>query len=113
MKIIIAGGRDYNPTSDDDINIRKILLDNNATEIISGGASGVDTWGEQLANTLNLPVTRFLPDWSKYGKAAGPLRNSIMARYADAVILLKGGRGTASMKREAILANIKILYELI
>ena len=53
---------------------------------------------------------RFPADWDKHGRAAGPIRNAQMARYADAVALFPGGRGTASMRRVAEKAGITV-YE--
>jgi hypothetical protein len=58
---------------------------------------------------MGLNYKIFLADWQRHGKVAGPYRNHDMARYADAVILFRGGRGTESMYREAQKANIKII----
>jgi sugar lactone lactonase YvrE len=72
------------------------------TEVVSGTADGVDGLGELWAELKGLPVMRFEPDWLKHGRAAGPIRNSEMAKYADAAILVWDGRskGTKSMIEE-------------
>jgi len=111
MKVIIAGGRDYIQTEEDYKAIEELLIKNKVTEVVSGGAKGADEFGEMLANRLEIPITQFLPDWDKFGKRAGPFRNHVMAKYADAVILLPGGRGTDSMRNEAKKANLVFLYE--
>ena len=49
-----------------------------------------------------------IPDWEHFGRAAGPIRNKKMAEYADAVILFPGGKGTASMLKEAQKAELTI-----
>lgn len=80
-------------------------------EVLTGGASGADSFGESIARSLGIPSRRFLPDWKKYGRAAGPIRNAEMARNADAVILLPGGKGTASMRAEARRSGLRILWD--
>jgi hypothetical protein len=57
------------------------------TEIISGGAAGVDRMGELYGEFFKVPVKQFLPDWKKYGKSAGFKRNAEMVEYADRVIV--------------------------
>ena len=67
--------------------------------MVSGGAKGADTYGEALAALLGLPVARYLPDWGKHGKRAGPIRNREMAKNADALLCAWDGksRGTKNM----------------
>ena len=83
MKVIVAGGRDFN-----DYKLLKETLDNfqqeygNITEVVSGTAIGVDKLGEQYANENNIPIKRFVPDWEGLGKKAGHVRNRKMGDYA-------------------------------
>ena len=48
-------------------------------------------------------MKKYLPDWERYGKSAGPLRNKIMVDKADFIICFWNGksRGTASTVRYA------------
>ena len=97
MKVIIAGSRsitNYQHVYQAWLNSKFDL-----TEIVSGGARGVDSLGEELAKELDIPVKRFIPHWREYGKKAGILRNVEMAEYADALIAVWDGRskGTAHM----------------
>lgn len=108
MKIIIAGGRDYMPTQDEEILVLKILDDLGATEVVSGGQRGVDKWGEGIAIRLGLSINIFEADWDRFGLAAGPIRNQQMAEYSDACILLSGARGTNDMYKKADLLVLKI-----
>ena len=106
IKLIIAGGRNYMFSRED---IEKLdALVGKVSEVISGGCAGADLEGEDWAATHNLPVKHFYADWKEHGKAAGPIRNREMAKYADAVALFPGNRGTESMFLEATKANIKI-----
>ncbi len=109
MKLIIAGGRDYQFTSMDYQRLHRIVVDLvHVTEVVSGGASGADQCGEQWAGMLKIPVKVFKPDWDHHGKAAGPIRNREMAKYADSLALFPGGKGTDSMFNEARKAGLKI-----
>lgn len=98
MKLIVAGGRDYQFTAKD-----RTFLDSleGVTEVVSGVASGADAQGEEWAKNRGLPVARFPANWKAHGRGAGPRRNIRMAAYADALALFPGGRGTISMRREA------------
>lgn len=94
MKVIIAGSRSITDYEVVKTAIKKagFFIDT----VISGGAAGVDKLGEKWAEENLIPVKRFIPDWKKYGKAAGPIRNSDMVKVADAAILVWDGssRGT-------------------
>jgi len=111
MKVIIAGGRDFVPASADFRTIQDLLTKSGATEIVSGCCRGADIFGELCADNLGLPIKRMPAEWMRYGKAAGPRRNREMAQYADAVILMPGGKGTSDMRQSAISAKLNILYD--
>lgn len=110
MKIIIAGGRDFD---DYDLLCRKadkILSQQQEVEIVSGGAEGADKLGELYAEERGYPVKRFIPDWSGLGKKAGYVRNEDMAIYADALIAFwnKTSKGTRHMIDTANLFKLRI-----
>jgi YspA, cpYpsA-related SLOG family len=105
-KTIIAGGRDYQSNADD--YDRLDLPKDKISEVVSGGARGADTRGERWALSHKIPFRRFVPDWWGKGKAAGFLRNTEMAKYAEACVLFPGGRGTAQMYKEACHHGLRI-----
>lgn len=117
MKCIIAGSRHidkiYAMALLYKFIIRNQSLFNNITEIVSGGAPGVDQAAEFFAENRFIDFKCFPADWSQ-GKKAGPLRNRQMAEYADVLILVWDGktRGSASMKREMERLK-KPVYEII
>ena len=80
--------------------------------IVSGGAPGADSLGERYAKERGLAVERYPADWSKHGKAAGPIRNEQMASVADALIAfpLEGAanRGTYNMVRLAKERDLQV-----
>lgn len=53
--------------------------------IISGGASGADKLGEKYAKKRHLSIVRFEANWDRFKTAAGPIRNTKMAKYASEV----------------------------
>lgn len=111
MKVIIAGGRRYIPTDEDLVLLKKLHGLYGFTEIVSGGCRGGDKVGENFARQEVIQLKVYPAEWSKYGRAGGPMRNYAMARYADAVILFPGGRGTDSMRQAAREHGLKILYD--
>jgi hypothetical protein len=98
VKVIIAGSRDITDYSI----VKQAWLDSGLgmTELVSGGARGVDNLGLYLAvEELKIPFKLFIPDWDTHGRKAGIIRNVEMAWYADALIAVWDGksRGTEHM----------------
>ena len=69
----------------------------NCTEIVSGGAMGVDRLAEIYARHNNLPTKIFLPGYDKYGKRAPIVRNDKIVEYSQYVLAFWDGssHGTA------------------
>jgi hypothetical protein len=99
MKLVIFGSRGIEDMRTVEEAMEACGLAAQVTEIVSGGAGGVDRLGERYARQHGLPCTVFPAQWTKYGKNAGPLRNMEMARYADYGVAVWDGvsRGTAHM----------------
>jgi hypothetical protein len=97
MRVIIAGSRSV--VSFPIVESACLRSGFAITEVVSGGASGVDTLGERFARERGIPVRRFPADWSRFGRSAGPRRNREMAEYGEALVLVWDGqsRGSASM----------------
>lgn len=111
MKLIIAGGRNYKFSDSDIYLLNALHLAEGITEVVSGNCSGADICGEEWAAEWAIPIKRFpvtKKDWDLQGRAAGPIRNRKMAEYADAVVLFPGGKGTESMRKEAVKAGLRI-----
>jgi len=100
VALIIAGSRDYTDYTFIAAQIDRIVptIGSPVTEIVSGGARGVDACGERYAAERSIPVTQFPADWHRHSRAAGPIRNREMAEYADYLIAFSsGGPGTTNM----------------
>lgn len=67
------------------------------TEIISGGARGVDAIARQYAMDNSIPFTEIRPDYARYGRGAPLRRNEEIVARADMVLAIWDGqsRGTA------------------
>lgn len=110
MKIIIAGGRDFNDYKKlCEICDYKLSMQSEI-EIVSGTAKGADSLGERYAKERNYPIKQFPADWDTFGKAAGYKRNEEMANYADALIAFWNGssKGTGHMITLAEKYGLKI-----
>lgn len=97
MKVIIAGSRDI-----DDYKLVEEAMWNSgfeASEIVSGGARGVDFLGEEYARKNNISLRVFNANWNLYGKPAGMFRNMDMSEHADALLAVWDGtsKGTKNM----------------
>lgn len=71
-------------------------LPEGTTEIVSGGAKGVDTCARAYALKHGIRMTEFLPDYKKYGRGAPLKRNLQIIAYSDLVLAFWDGksRGT-------------------
>lgn len=114
MKLIIAGSRTLKPSFQFIKDSIRMLNINNITEIVCGGAKGVDSEGQHFASHMNLPVKMFRADWDKNGKVAGPMRNKQMAEYGDLLLLIWDGESKGSKNMQLEIQKLKKpVYEVI
>lgn len=92
MKLAIVGSRKIT-----DISIDEYISDE-VTEIVSGGAIGIDTLAREYAIRAGLKLTEILPKYDLYGRAAPIKRNEEIASYADRALAIWDGKskGTQS-----------------
>ena len=90
MKLAIVGSRTLDVPNLED------YFPEGVTEIVSGGARGVDEMAAQFARAHNIKLTEFLPDYARYGRGAPLKRNEQIAEYADAGLAFwdSSSRGT-------------------
>lgn len=71
-------------------------LPENTTEIVSGGAKGVDTSAREYALSHGIKLTEFMPEYTRFGRSAPLKRNISIIEYADIVLAFWDGksRGT-------------------
>ncbi len=90
MKVAVIGSRSII------VNDLGAYLPEGTTELVSGGARGVDTCAREYASANNIPITEFMPEYNLYGRSAPIRRNFQIIDYADVVIAFWDGksRGT-------------------
>ena len=90
MKVAVIGSRTVTVENIGD------YLPADTTELVSGGAKGVDTCAREYAEANGIPITEFLPEYNRYGRGAPLKRNIQIIDYADLVIAFWDGksRGT-------------------
>ena len=82
------------------------------TKVIHGGCRGADRIAGNAASNRGLVVREYPAQWSKYGNAAGPIRNQEMLDEAPDLVIafhsnLAESKGTANMLGKAVAAGIK------
>lgn len=114
MRLLVCGGRDY-----DDRRYLFTMLDvmheaYPITVVIEGEQRGADLLARAWAETRGVPFLPEEAEWTKYGKAAGRIRNKAMLdkHHPDLVLAFPGGRGTANMIEQAEKAGVKVVRAL-
>jgi hypothetical protein len=87
MKVIIAGSRTWTNAALVADTLKKFPHPIN--EVVCGGAQGADALGALWAEWKLVNMKRFPADWETYGRAAGHMRNTEMANYADALVAFR------------------------
>ena len=109
MKIAIIGSRSLS------INNLEEYIPKDTSEIVSGGATGIDTSARNYALSNNIKLTEFLPKYNKYGKLAPLKRNIEIMEYSDYIIAFWDGKskGTKFVIDNCKKLNIPIkIYEI-
>jgi|SRR5581483_677657 len=109
MKVIIAGSRTLSDLDLVEQTVCSFIDPTQISEVVSGGAKGVDFAGECFATKYRIPIKRFPADWKQHGKKAGYLRNVEMAQYADALVAIWDGESKGT-KHMIDIAREKNLY---
>lgn len=99
-QVIVTGGRDYADKDKVDLVLGMLY----PGMLIQGGANGADAlardWASRFLADGSVTVKA---DWSKHGKAAGPIRNrEMLDAYPRAIVVaFPGGKGTADCVKAA------------
>ena len=93
MKLAIIGSRSLSG-----LDLGKYISEE-VTELVSGGAIGIDTCVATYATEHGIPLTVFFPNYQRYGRAAPIVRNKEIVDYADRIIAFWNGtsKGTLSV----------------
>lgn len=111
MKVLVTGSRTM-PWGEYEL-MKKVLIEEHATEVIQGGAQGADALATWVCHELGIQCRTFQADWATHGKAAGPMRNQqmieqkpnlVIAFYEDTGIT----PGTQDMVNRAISHSVRV-----
>ena len=90
MKVAVVGSRTLR-----EVDVAQYIPPE-STEIITGGAYGIDALAERYANSRGIPVRVFRPDYDVLGKLAPLARNDQIVDAADLVIAIWDGVSTGT-----------------
>ena len=111
MRVAVIGSRSI------EVSDLGAYLPQSCTEIVSGGAAGVDRSAAAYAEAHGISLVEFLPQYEKYGRAAPIVRNKQIVEYADTVLAFWDGqsRGTLSVIRycEKIGKPCRVIRDLV
>src|SRR5579885_1237948 len=115
MRLLVCGDRLHKQFFPIDIVLTAFLRQNSGLHLITGGCRGVDTFAAQWSLDTNVPCTIFSTEGSKYGKAAGPIRNRQMLIEGKPNFVLAfhpnlaQSKGTLNMVSQAKKAGVPAL----
>ena len=113
FRILVTGSRNWTELGPIrqgfEVVLRRYHLDSAAVTVVHGAAKGAGTIAAQIAESMGMKVEAWPADWQKYGRKAGPLRNTEMVAAGADVCLafpLPGSIGTHDCIRRAKAARI-------
>ena len=111
MRVLVCGDRHWENYV---AILRKLSEFPAGTVVIEGEAKGADLLARRAAVELGFPVEPFPAEWSRYGRAAGPIRNEAMLTEGlpDRVLAfhanISESKGTANMVALARKAGVPV-----
>lgn len=107
-RIAVTGGRNFMNFLIIRKAFKEIHLNENDT-IVHGGCTGCDQLCAEVAKEFKANVEKHSANWSKYGRAAGPIRNEEMLKSnIDMLLAFRGGAGTDSCIKKAKELQIEV-----
>lgn len=107
MKLAIVGSRSFM----DYKKLKTSILENykieTITKIVSGGAKGADYLAELFATEFSISTEIYIPDWSKFGKSAGMIRNKSIIENCDEVIAFWDGKSKGTKNSIDLCIKLK------
>lgn len=111
MKFAVIGSRNI---TDEESILR--VLNSYKTEIsvlITGGAIGIDQIAEQWALNNGIPTIIHIPNWKKYGKSAGIIRNKLIADDCDQCLAFWDGKSKGTKNTIDLCVKLKKVTNVI
>jgi len=124
IRVLVTGDRRYHRLEPIDgliRELRRLREDGADALVIHGAASGADTICHNICKQWGVPMHVFPADWQKLGRAAGPIRNSVMlkdlldgpaAAYRTVIAFhddLPNSKGTRDMCKRGLSAGLDVV----
>lgn len=110
MRLLVCGGRDFEDADFAFMVLDRVHAKRHITIVIEGGQRGGDRLARRWAISRKVPFATENAEWTRYGNAAGPIRNGVMLRkwQPEGVLALPGNKGTADMVAQAKAAGVPV-----
>jgi len=110
MRLIIAGYREFHDYPLLRKKVSHLTKGHTIATILSGKCRGADTLGERFAKEFGIPVEDHPAEWTKHGKAAGPIRNWEMVENATHAIVFDHplARGSKDLIKQAKVKRLPL-----
>lgn len=86
MNLGIVGYRNYNDYEHFKEIVTPFIASGSYAKIITGDAAGADAMARRYAKEHRIPFNAHVADWKRYGKRAGPERNTLVINETDHLI---------------------------
>ncbi len=110
VKVGIVGSRGFSDLERVKDYVKSLDKD---TIIVSGGAKGVDETAEIMGEELGMKVVSFKPDWKKYGRGAGIVRNKEICKYSDMICAFWDGKSKGTLNTIETSKKMNMIVQVI
>lgn len=99
MRVGVVGSRQLNVKDIIYATLDLVFKDINPSEciIVTGGCKGPDSIALEYASDKQMKTVLHLPDWSRYGRAAGPIRNELIVQGSDLIVAFWDGKSKGTL----------------
>ena len=110
MKLAVVGSRSFQDYAWLEHCLLRVFRVEELEAVISGGARGADSLAARFAASHGVPLIVGPADWKRYGRKAGPIRNTEIVARADALAAFWDGtsRGTQDTIAKARNAGLRV-----
>lgn len=112
MIVLVTGGRTYCDVAAIFDCLVHLNSEHEHLIVVHGDAPGADNTASKVCKEVGIDQVKIPANWTKYDRAAGPIRNTLMIDLlnVDLVLAFPGDVGTKNMCSQASKREIPIIY---